>query len=200
MNYILVAVISYICGAIPFSYILPRLKKIDVRNVGSGNVGGTNALRAAGPLIGLTCMILDALKSFVPVLIVSRIFTYDPHYVGIAAIFAVLGHDFPIFLKFRGGKGVASTTGVFFAVNPLSGFVFLGVWISLTLYTKYVSLASIAGMYCAALVTFLFNTDFAVLFLLLATLATLRHSENIERLLKGTERKTDLISMFRKRR
>ncbi|MGJ8453929.1 glycerol-3-phosphate 1-O-acyltransferase PlsY [Pseudothermotoga sp. U03pept] len=200
MNYLLVGVISYICGAVPFSYILPKLKKVDVRNVGSGNVGGTNALRAAGPLIGMTCMILDALKSFIPVLIVSRIFMYDPHYIGIAAIFAVLGHDFPIFLKFKGGKGVASTTGVFFAIYPLSGFVFLGVWISLTLYIKYVSLASIIGMYCAALVTFLFNRDIAVLFLLLATLATLRHSENIERLLKGTERKTDLISMFRKRR
>lgn len=200
MNYVLVGLICYICGAVPFSYILPKLKKVDVRNVGSGNVGGTNALRAAGPLIGMMCMILDALKSFIPVLIVSRIFMYDPHYVGIAAIFAVLGHDFPIFLKFKGGKGVASTTGVFFAIHPLSGFVFLGVWISFTLCIKYVSLASIVGMYCAALVTFLFSRDFAVLFLLLATLATLRHSENIERLLKGTERKTDLISMFRKRR
>ncbi|HEY8542532.1 MAG TPA: glycerol-3-phosphate 1-O-acyltransferase PlsY [Pseudothermotoga sp.] len=200
MNYLLVGLICYLCGSIPFSYLLPKLKKVDVRNVGSGNVGGTNALRAAGPIIGVASMILDGVKSFVPILITSKIFNQNPYYVGVAAICAVLGHDFPIFLKFKGGKGVASTTGAFFALVPVSGFVFLASWLSIILWTKYVSLGSIIGMYIASLVTYFFNKDFAVLFLLLATLSTLRHADNIERLMKHSERKTDLIEIFRKRR
>ncbi len=200
MNYFLVGLICYLCGSVPFSYLLPKLKKVDVRNVGSGNVGGTNALRAAGPAIGLASMILDAVKSFVPVLVVSKIFNQNIYYVGIAAICAVIGHDFPIFLRFKGGKGVASTTGVFFALVPISGFAFLAGWLSVILWTKYVSLGSIIGMYTASLVAYFFNKDFAVLFLLLATLSTLRHADNINRLMNHSERKTDLIAMFKKGR
>lgn len=199
MSYFLVGLICYLCGSIPFSYLLPKLKRVDVRSVGSGNVGGTNALRAAGPVIGVTSMILDAVKSFVPILVISKIFNQDLYHVGIATICAVFGHDFPVFLKFKGGKGVASTTGAFFALVPLSGFVFLASWLSIILWTKYVSLGSIIGMYTAALVSYFFNKDFAVLFLLLATLSTLRHADNIERLINHSERKTDLIAMFRKR-
>ncbi|ABV34207.1 MULTISPECIES: glycerol-3-phosphate 1-O-acyltransferase PlsY [Pseudothermotoga] len=198
MNYILIGLISYFCGAIPFSYLLPKLRKIDIRRTGSGNVGGTNALRAAGPVIGFICMVLDGVKAFVPVLVFSLIFK-DIHYTGISSIFAVLGHDFPVFLRFKGGKGVASTTGVFFALCPICGFTFLATWISITLLTKYVSLASIVGMYAASFVAFFFNKDYGVLFLLLSTLSTLRHSENIERLVNKSERKTDLIKIIKKR-
>ncbi|MGE0032883.1 MAG: glycerol-3-phosphate acyltransferase, partial [Pseudothermotoga sp.] len=102
MEYFLVGLISYLCGAVPFSYLLPRLKKIDVRKVGSGNVGGTNALRAAGPVIGFTCMVLDAVKTFIPVLVFAQLYNFDKNFVGVAAISAVLGHDFPVFLKFKG--------------------------------------------------------------------------------------------------
>lgn len=200
MNYFIVGLVCYLCGSIPFSYLLPKLKKVDVRNVGSGNVGGTNALRAAGPVIGAMSMIFDALKSFVPILIVSRIFHQNLYYIGTATISVVLGHDFPIFLKFKGGKGVASTTGAFFALVPISGFVFLTSWLSIILWTKYVSLGSIVGMYAAAFTAYFFNKDFAVLFLLLATLSTLRHADNIERLINHSERKTDLIAIFKKRR
>ncbi|WP_448522624.1 glycerol-3-phosphate 1-O-acyltransferase PlsY [Pseudothermotoga sp.] len=199
MYYVLVGLICYLCGAIPFSYLLPKLKKIDVRKVGSGNVGGTNALRAAGPVIGFTCMVLDALKTFIPVLVFAQLYGYDKNLVGVAAIAAVLGHDFPIFLKFKGGKGVASTCGVFFALCPVCGFVFLGSWLSLTILTKYVSLASISSLFLASIVALFFNRDIAVLFFLLSALSTFRHSDNIERLLKRTERKTDLIGMVKKR-
>ncbi len=200
MNYVLVGLISYLCGAIPFSYLLPKLKKVDVRTVGSGNVGGTNALRAAGPVIGLMCMVMDGVKAFVPVLVFSKLFNHDPKIVGLAAITAVLGHDFPIFLKFKGGKGVASTVGAMFAICYPCGFAFLGMWLAVIVLTKYVSLGSIVGLYSASAVGFLFNVDYGVLFLILATLSTIRHSENIERLLKGSERKTDLLAMFTKRR
>lgn len=199
MEHFLVALICYLCGAIPFSYLLPKLKKVDVRKIGSGNVGGTNALRAAGPVIGFSCMVLDALKTFIPVLIFAQIYQYDKMFIGIAAISAVLGHDFPVFLKFKGGKGVASTCGVFFALCPVCGFTFLGSWISLTILTKYVSVASIVSLFLASLVAVFFNRDIAALFFLLATLSTLRHSDNIERLMRGTERKTDLIAMVKKK-
>lgn len=199
MEYFLVALICYLCGAIPFSYLLPKLKKVDVRKVGSGNVGGTNALRAAGPVIGFSCMVLDALKTFIPVLVFAQIYQHDKIFIGLAAMSAVLGHDFPIFLKFKGGKGVASTCGVFFALCPVCGFTFLGSWLSLTILTKYVSVASIVSLFLASFVAVFFNRDIAVLFFLLATLSTLRHSDNIERLLHGTERKTDLIAMVKKK-
>ncbi|AEH50418.1 glycerol-3-phosphate 1-O-acyltransferase PlsY [Pseudothermotoga thermarum] len=200
MIHLLAGLICYLCGSIPFSYLLPKLKKIDVRTVGSGNVGGTNALRAAGPVIGFSCMILDALKAFIPVLVFSKLSGMDPKVVGIAAIAAVLGHDFPIFLKFKGGKGVASTTGVMFAICYPCGFVFLAVWLLIVLTTKFVSLGSIIGLYTASLVGFFFNTNFGVLFLILATISTVRHSDNVERLLHGTERKTDLLAFLKKRR
>ncbi len=200
MMYLVAGLVSYFCGAIPFSYLLPKLKKVDVRTIGSGNVGGTNALRAAGPFVGLLCMVLDSIKAFIPVLIFSKISDGDPKVMGLAAIAAVLGHDFPVFLKFKGGKGVASTVGVMFAVCYPCGFVFLAAWLAVIFATKYVSLGSVIGLYSASAVGFFFKTDFGVLFLILATLSTIKHSENIERLLRGNERKTDLISIFMKRR
>lgn len=190
MVYFLTGIVSYLCGSIPFSFILPKLKNIDIRTVGSGNVGGTNALRAAGARIGLLCMILDALKVFIPVLIFSTLYHGDKNIEGIASISAVLGHDFSIFLKFRGGKGVASTTGVYFALFPISGAVFLLTWFVTSVITKYVSLASILALYVGAVFAYLRGPDTATLFIILATLSTLRHSKNIRSLLKGTERKT----------
>jgi len=190
MVYFLTGIVSYLCGSIPFSFILPKLKNIDIRTVGSGNVGGTNALRAAGARIGLLCMILDALKVFIPVLIFSILYHGDKNIEGITSISAVLGHDFSIFLKFRGGKGVASTTGVYFALFPISGAIFLLIWFVTTVITKYVSLASILALYVGAVLAYLRGPDTAALFIILATLSTLRHSENIRSLLKGTERKT----------
>jgi len=200
MVYFLAGIVSYLCGSIPFSFILPKLKNIDVRTVGSGNVGGTNALRAAGARIGLLCMILDALKAFIPVLIFSIFYHGDRNIEGIASISAVLGHDFSIFLKFRGGKGVASTTGVYFALFPISGAIFLATWFVTTVITKYVSLASILALYLGAAFAYFRGPDTAVLFIILATLSVLRHSENIRSLLKGTERKTYIFRMQNKER
>jgi len=173
MVYFLTGIVSYLCGSIPFSFILPKLKNIDIRTVGSGNVGGT-----------------DALKVFIPVLIFSILYHGDKNIEGITSISAVLGHDFSIFLKFRGGKGVASTTGVYFALFPISGAIFLLIWFVTTVITKYVSLASILALYVGAVFAYLRGPDTAALFIILATLSTLRHSENIRSLLKGTERKT----------
>ncbi len=198
-NEILWIVMSYLVGSIPFSYILPRLKGIDVRRVGSGNVGGTNALRAAGPFIGFTSMFLDIAKSFVVVLL-ARLMGFPMPFILLSGTAAVIGHDYSIYMKFRGGKGVASTLGFILAINPFVALGFLGIWLIFTLATKYVSLASMIGIGFALLLSFLFGEiyfGFALLFLLV--LSVYRHHENIKRLINGRENKMDLINMLRQK-
>ncbi|HEU23996.1 MAG: acyl-phosphate glycerol 3-phosphate acyltransferase [Mesoaciditoga sp.] len=199
MNEILWVILSYLVGSIPFSYILPHIKGVDVRRVGSGNVGGTNALRAAGPLIGFTSMFLDIAKSFVMVLL-ARLMGFDVIFILLSGIVAVIGHDYPVYMKFRGGKGVASTLGFILAINPFVALGFLGIWLILTFTTKYVSLASMIGVGFALVLSFLFGEvyfGFALLFLFI--LGVYRHHENINRLINGRENKMDLINMLRQK-
>ena len=139
------AILGYLLGAIPFSYILPKLKGIDVRKIGSGNVGGTNALRAAGPVIGGLSMLLDVLKAFIPVLVVYRL-TGDIKMASATALGSVFGHDFSVYLKFRGGKGVATTLGTMFVLCWQCAVIFLVVWFLIVTLTQYVSLASIVSL------------------------------------------------------
>jgi len=199
MGWILFPLVGYLVGSIPFSYLLPKFKGVDVRRVGSGNIGGTNALRAAGPLIGWICMVLDGLKSFIPTLTVL-LATGNMKLAAAVAIASVIGHDFPIYMKFKGGKGVASTVGVIFAVFWPAGFFFLGVWFLIVLLTKIVSLASLIALFASGVFAFLKGQDVALLILILATLAFLRHSENVERLIKGQERKTDVLGFLKRRK
>ena len=197
MDYIYWGILGYLIGAIPFSYILPKLKGVDVRKVGSGNVGGTNALRAAGPLIGGLSMLLDTLKAFFPVLI-SYQMTSDVKIAVATAIGAVIGHDFPVYLKFRGGKGVATTLGAMFALCWQCALFFLAIWFTIVTFTKYVSLASLVGLYSAAVFAYLVKPEFGVPLLILATLALARHRSNVERLLRGEERRTDIWSYVKR--
>ena len=197
MDFLYWGLFGYFIGAIPFSYILPKLKGVDVRSVGSGNVGGTNALRAAGPLIGGLSMLFDTLKAFFPVLVSYQI-TSDVKIAVATAIGAVIGHDFPVYLKFRGGKGVATTLGAMFALCWQCALFFLAIWFTIVTFTKYVSLASLVGLYSAAIFAYIVNPDLAVPLLILATLALARHRSNVERLIKGVERRTDIWSYVRK--
>lgn len=192
-------IISYLIGSIPFSYILPRLKGVDVRKIGSGNVGGTNALRAAGPLIGFTSMSLDILKSFLVVL-VAKILGFDMMWVLFSGMIAVIGHDYPVYMKFKGGKGVASTLGFIFAINPLIAIGFLGVWLLFTLTTKYVSLASIIGLGFAFALSFAVGQFyFGISLFFLFILSVYRHRENIKRLIRKKENKMDLINFLKQK-
>lgn len=187
-------VLGYFMGSIPFSYLIPKwLKGIDVRKVGSGNVGATNAIRTTGPLVGGICLLLDALKGFFPVFIAAT-FSGDPKIVSLTAIATVLGHDFSIFMKFKGGKGVASTLGIIFCLSWPTGLVFTLIWLVIVILTKYASLGSLVALYVSALLGYLLKGyDTGMLILILAVLSTLRHSENIQRLLNGTERKVNLF-------
>ncbi|MGC8544582.1 glycerol-3-phosphate 1-O-acyltransferase PlsY [Athalassotoga sp.] len=192
-------IVSYFVGSIPFSYILPYIKGVDVRKVGSGNVGGTNALRAGGPAIGFISMFLDIFKSFIVVLI-ARLLGFDLVWILLAGTFAVIGHDYPIYMKFKGGKGVASTLGFVFAVNPLVALGFLGIWIVFALATKYVSLASMIGLGVASILAFALRQEYlGITLVFLFLLSVYRHHENIKRLINKKENKMDLISILRQK-
>ncbi len=190
--YLLWGLLGYFIGAIPFSYIFPRLKGVDVRKVGSGNVGGTNALRAAGPLYGGLAMLFDTLKSFIPVIVAFSV-SHDVKIASATALGAIIGHSFPVYLKFKGGKAVATTLGAMFALCWQCALFFLAVWFAIVTFTQYVSLASIIGLYSAAIFAFFFKgEDLGVALLIFSTISLLRHRSNVQRLLSGTERKTNI--------
>ncbi|MDD5697510.1 MAG: glycerol-3-phosphate 1-O-acyltransferase PlsY [Victivallaceae bacterium] len=206
-----VVLISYLIGAIPWGYLIGRRHGVDIRTRGSRNIGATNVTRVIGKWSGRLCFGLDFLKGFLPVLVVTilckqRIITDHYHVTQmLAALSATLGHMFPVYLGFRGGKGVATASGAVLALAPYS-FVIAGiVWVAVYLLSRYVSLASIAAAaifpICATLITLLkpglyYHSWYVVGFLyLIAALTILRHAGNIKRLLKGTENKfgkTDL--------
>lgn len=191
-------IISYLCGSIPFSFLIPWRKGIDIRKTGSGNVGGTNVLRALGPKWGLLSITLDFLKAFIPILIIRLIFGVDSWVPYLSLIALVLGHDYPIFLKFEGGKGVASTLGGYFALSPMLGVIFLLVWISVVLLTKYVSVSSLLGLLVTAILSYFLNLKLGITYTLLFFLSLYRHRSNIKRLLSNSENKADIIKILKK--
>ncbi|PNR87646.1 membrane protein [Petrotoga sp. 9T1HF07.CasAA.8.2] len=192
-------IISYLCGSIPFSFLIPWSKGIDIRKTGSGNVGGTNVLRALGPKWGLLSITLDFLKAFIPILIIRLIFGVDSWVPYLSLIVLVLGHDYPIFLKFKGGKGVASTLGGYFALSPLLGAIFLLVWIPVELSTKYVSLSSLLGLLVTAILGYFLDTKMGITYTILFLLSLYKHRSNIKRLLSNSENKTDIIKILQRK-
>jgi len=193
--YLYSILIGYFIGAIPFSFIIAEIKGFDLRKIGSGNIGGTNVLRNAGPLYGGIAFFLDIFKGFL-VVFLTRKFGLNAQLL--AGSFAVFGHCYPVYLKFKGGKGVATTLGVLLGIYPLSGLVFLGVWILIVGITQYVSLASMVGLITASIFTLIMGKDYWIIFLALSLFSVLRHKSNIQRLINGNERKTDVIDMFLK--
>jgi len=186
----------YICGSIPFSYLIPFYAQgIDIRKVGSGNIGATNVMRGAGKRLGIICLILDSLKAYIPLMLLRYAFIPDDPYMtvwfGVAAMAAVIGHDYSVFMKFAGGKGVSSTMGVFFAVNPISGIVFFTLGITIAFSTRIMSLASIVAMSVTTICIFFLESDpaFWILYIAMTLFSVYRHKGNIKRLAKGNENK-----------
>ena len=191
---------SYLLGSIPAGYIAGRLAGVDIRKVGSGNVGATNVTRSLGKAYGYAVFAFDFLKGLVAVsisiLLAERIKLgiISPELAGItAAVCAVLGHSFPIWLAFKGGKGVATSAGALFGLMPLAALIGVIIWITTFQLTRYVSLASILAAISLPLIVLLIslgNGQGKLLFyfsLGLAAVVVLRHSSNISRLLHGTE-------------
>jgi len=194
---ITVLVICYLFGSIPFSFLIPWSKGIDIRKKGSGNVGGTNVLRTLGPKWGALSMALDFLKAFVPVLIIRSLFGVDLWVPLLALLSVVLGHDYSIFLKFKGGKGVASTLGGYFALTPVFGLIFLLIWFPIELTTKYVSLASLSGLLFVAIFSYFIDPKIGFIYSILFLMSLFKHRSNVKRLLSKTENKTDIVAMLK---
>ena len=157
MELILVISISYLMGSIPFGLILTKIfLKKDIRKVGSGNIGATNVLRAGNKAIGYLTLILDVIKAVIPVIYVKINYT---DYIFVASLCAFLGHVFPLWLKFKGGKGVATYVGILLSINLTIGVIFIGVWVFTFLISKYSSLSSILGSLSVPIYLFFFTNQ-----------------------------------------
>ena len=191
MDIFLIGIISYLMGSIPFGFILTKIfLKKDIREIGSGNIGATNALRTGNKALGYSTLILDILKAILPVIYV-KIFYEDSLYV--ASLCAFLGHVFPIWLKFKGGKGVATYVGILFAINIYFGIIFTISWFVTFFISKYSSLSSLVGtasipIYLLILTQF----DQAIFFVIMFVLIFFTHRENIKRLKNKEETKTKI--------
>ena len=186
-----VGIISYLMGSIPFGFILTKIfLKKDIRNIGSGNIGATNALRTGNKVIGYATLILDISKAIIPV-IYTKI--YFPELIFVASLSAFLGHVFPIWLKFKGGKGVATYVGILFSINILFALIFAISWIITFVFTKYSSLSSLIGS--LSLPTYLLitgQTNNVSFFIIMFVLIFFTHRENVKRLKNKEESKTNI--------
>jgi len=182
---------AYCIGSIPTGLLLAKaFGGVDIRTKGSGNIGATNVYRTLGRKIGLLTLVGDCLKGLLPVL-AAKALQLPVAWIALIGIAAFLGHIFPIFLRFKGGKGVATALGVFLATSPLAVLGALAVFIAILVSRKYVSLASIAAAAVMPLLTTLINRDATIvtMSLVISAIVILNHHENIARLRNGTESK-----------
>ena len=178
-------------GSIPFGFLLTKIfLKKDIREIGSGNIGATNALRTGNKLIGYSTLFLDILKAIIPILIIKVEF---PEFVFISSLSVFLGHIFPIWLKFNGGKGVATYVGILFCINYVLGFIFIISWAIVFLISKYSSLSSLLASLSIPIYHYFFiDNENYYFFIILLILIFYTHKENIKRLKNNTESKTKI--------
>jgi len=200
MDIFLIALLSYLSGSIPFGLILTKIfTKVDIRKIGSGNIGATNVLRTGNKYLALTTLLLDILKGYFPVMITSL---YYPELIQLSCLLAFLGHLFPIWLKFKGGKGVATYLGILFALSIQLSFLFIFTWLVVSLIFKYSSLSSMFGSLTVFVVTFIkdtalksineninINEDMKLTLFIFFILIIFTHRKNITNLKNKTEEK-----------
>ena len=191
MKPLLIVFLAYLLGSIPFSHIFPKLKGKDARESGTKNVGATNALIVAGPLMGALALVGDLAKGYLPVAL-GLYYNLDPWVVVFAGLAAVLGHDFSLFLKFRGGKGVATTGGVFLAIEPLFAVIIMLLWVLIILVTRYFIPSTIIILGIVPVIMYVLGkrVEFIVFAILAFVLALYAHREDIKRFFAGQELKT----------
>ncbi|WP_435091090.1 glycerol-3-phosphate 1-O-acyltransferase PlsY [Candidatus Pelagibacter bacterium nBUS_30] len=191
MEHFTIGIISYLMGSIPFGFILTKIfLQKDIRDIGSGNIGATNALRTGNKVIGYTTLLLDISKAIIPVIYVKINF---PELIFIASLCAFLGHVFPVWLKFKGGKGVATYVGILFSINFLLGTIFIISWMVIFIFTKYSSLSSIVGsISIPAYLLLIGQTNNVIFFVIMFVLIFFTHRENIKRLKNKEESKTKI--------
>ena len=183
--YFLFILFSYLMGSIPFGYLFSKyVSKIDIREIGSGNIGTTNVLRTGNKLTALLTLFFDALKGFAPVWISLQFSSILFIYVG---IFVLLGHMYPIWLKFKGGKGVATFLGVIFAISINSGFLFILSWIIIALIYRKSSVSSLSATLFSSLYIVFYNPNLTFLIIIMLGFIIIKHKENLIRIYKNTE-------------
>ena len=196
VNNLLLMILFYLIGSLPFALILTKLSGFgDIRNIGSGNVGATNVLRTGNKLLAIIVLSLDILKGLIPYLIIHIYFNELSLLNKIFLChFAVIGHIYPIWLKFKGGKGVATYIGFLFGLNPYIAISFLLIWLVVAYMSKYSSLGSLVGIFVApAYFIFInFNFNISIFFIYLSFVIVIKHKENIKRLINKTESKIKL--------
>ena len=203
MDLIIISFLSYFLGSIPFGLILTKIvEKKDIRNIGSGNIGATNVLRTGNKILAILTLVLDVGKGFLSVIIAKKFF---PEFLQLSCLLVFLGHVFPIWLKFNGGKGVATFVGILIGLSFYYAFLFIGTWLILALIFKYSSISSIF----ASLTLFLIvtiketalvaidssydqNTNLKLIFFIIFIIIIYAHRKNISNLRKGTESKIKL--------
>ena len=191
MDILILGIISYLMGSIPFGLILTKLfLKKDIREIGSGNIGATNVLRSGNKIVGYTTLTFDILKAVIPVIFVKIYYT---DFLYLASLSAFLGHVFPIWLKFKGGKGVATYVGILFAINIYFGIIFALCWFVIFGITKFSSLSSlIASISIPVYLIITSNFDEIFFFIIMFVLIFFTHRENIKRLKNKEETKTKI--------
>jgi len=191
MELILIISCSYLMGSIPFGYLLTKIfLKKDIRDIGSGNIGATNALRTGNKLIGYSTLSLDVIKAVLPVIFIK--FNY-PEYIYVSSLSVFIGHVFPLWLKFKGGKGVATYVGILFCINILFGLLFISTWLILYFIFKYSSLSSLlATLSIPAYILFFLSGHNIIFFLIIFVLIFYTHKENVKRLINKEETKTKI--------
>ena len=190
MEYSIIIISCYLLGSIPFGLILTRVfLKQDIRNIGSGNIGATNVLRTGNKLIGYSTLILDITKAVIPVIYIKLNY---PDYVFISSLSVFLGHVFPIWIKFKGGKGVATYVGILFSIKLFYGFIFIGSWLIIFLISKYSSLSSIVASLVLPIYLSLFVKNDFIFFAIMFVLILFTHRENVKRLKNNNESKTKI--------
>ena len=190
MEILIISTLSYLIGSIPFGFLLTKffLKK-DIRNIGSGNIGATNVLRTGNKSIGYATLIFDIIKAVIPIIYLKLNYTA---YIPIASLCIFLGHVFPVWLKFKGGKGVATYVGILFSINLHIGLVFIGVWFVTFLISKYSSLSSLLASLSVPIYLFIFTNQSFIFFSIMFILIFYTHRENIKRLKNKEESKTKI--------
>jgi len=186
--------IGYVFGCISTAYFVGKANHIDIRAYGSGNAGTTNAMRTLGKKAGVITFLGDFLKALLPILAVKYLIFPDMSYVTLLALYTglgiIIGHNYPFWLKFKGGKGIAATGGIIVAMSPITAIIGIIVFIGVAAITKYVSLASMSAVLISCAFLIFFNKGdlhFALIAAFYVVIAFWRHRHNIERLLHGTE-------------
>jgi glycerol-3-phosphate acyltransferase PlsY len=204
VGYILVVLIAYLLGSVPTGFLVAKARGVDIRTVGSGNIGATNVFRILGKPTGVFVLLADAAKGWLAVFVVAKLVsrwfypaadsTAGEWFAICAGVAAILGHNYTCWLHFKGGKGIATSAGMLVALVPLPLLIILTIWVVVFAFTRYVSLASICASFSLPFAAWRVGESWTIVLVTagLAALAIYKHKANIKRLINGTESKITL--------